>query len=68
MKIIRKLLVELCIFVIIGNTAQAQIRLEHVMEYTQPITYLTIEPGYDVRILPSGNDSNYVNLVNYCPE
>ena len=68
MKKIRKLLVELCIFVIIGNTAQAQIRLEHVMEYTQPITYLTIEPGYDVRILPSGNDSNYVNLVNYCPE
>ena len=68
MKKIRTLLTGLTFLATLGSTAQAQIKLEHVMEFTQPITYLTVEPGYDVRILPSGNDSNYVNLIYYCTE
>lgn len=68
MKKIRTLLTGLTFLATLGSTTQAQIKLEHVMEFTQPITYLTVEPGYDVRILPSGNDSNYVNLIYYCTE
>lgn len=68
MKKIRTILVGLSLLATLCSTAQAQIKLEQAMESTQPITHLTVEPGYDVRILPSSNDSNYVNIILNCAE